>query len=33
MPHLLAFEEVYQEIFEVVHEQHAIEPSQEASPT
>jgi heme-degrading monooxygenase HmoA len=33
MSHVLASEEVYQETFEVVHEQHPIEPSEEASPT
>ena len=33
MAHVLASEEVYQEIFEVVHEQHPIAASEEASPT
>ena len=33
MSHVLASEEVYQEIFEVVHEQHPIAASEEASPT
>lgn len=33
MSHVLASEEVYQEIFEVVHEQRPIERSEEASPT
>jgi heme-degrading monooxygenase HmoA len=32
MSHVLASEEVYQETFEVVHEQYPIEPSEEASP-
>jgi len=33
MSHVLASEEVYPETFEVVHEQHPIEPSEAASPT
>ena len=33
MSHVLASEEVYQETFEVVHEQHPVERSEEASPT
>jgi heme-degrading monooxygenase HmoA len=33
MSHVLASEEVYQETFEVVHDQHPIEHSEEASPT
>ena len=33
MSHVLSSEEVYQEIFEVVHEQHPIASSEEASPT
>jgi hypothetical protein len=33
MSHLLASEDVYQETFEVVHDQHPIEHSEEASPT
>ncbi len=33
MSHVLASEAVYQETFEVVHEQHPIEPLEEASPT
>ena len=33
MSHVLASEEVYHETFEVVHEQHPIERSEEASPT
>jgi heme-degrading monooxygenase HmoA len=33
MSHVLASEEVYQETFEVVHEQHPIERSEEARPT
>ena len=33
MSHVLASEEVYQETFEVVHEQHPIERSEEAGPT
>jgi hypothetical protein len=33
MSDVLASEEVYQETFEVVHEQHPIEPSEQASPT
>lgn len=33
MSHVLASEEVYQETFEVVHEQHPTEPSGEASST
>jgi heme-degrading monooxygenase HmoA len=33
MAHVLASEEVYQETFEVVHEQHPIERSEEASST
>ena len=33
MSHVLASDEVYQETFEVVHEQHPIEQSEEASPT
>ena len=33
MSHVLASDEVYQETFEVVHEQHPIEHSEEASPT
>jgi heme-degrading monooxygenase HmoA len=32
MAHVLASDEVYQETFEVVHEQHPIERSEEASP-
>jgi quinol monooxygenase YgiN len=31
MSHVLASEEVYQETFEVVHEQHPVEHSEEAS--
>jgi heme-degrading monooxygenase HmoA len=33
MSHLLAWDEVYQETFEVVHEQYPVERSEEASPT
>ncbi len=33
MSHVLASEEVYQETFELVHDQHPIERSEEASPT
>ena len=33
MSHVLASEEVYQETFEVVHEQHPVERSEEANPT
>jgi hypothetical protein len=33
MSHVLALDEVYQETFEVVHEQHPIERSEEASAT
>jgi hypothetical protein len=33
MSHVLASDEVYQETFEVVHEQQPIERSEEASPT
>ncbi len=33
MAHVLASDEVYQETFEVVHEQHPLERSEEASPT
>jgi heme-degrading monooxygenase HmoA len=33
MSHVLASDEVYQETFEVVHEQRPIEHSEEASPT
>lgn len=33
MAHVLASDEVYQETFEVVHEQHPIERSDETSPT
>jgi hypothetical protein len=33
MSHVLASDEVYQETFEVVHEQHPVERSEEASPT
>ena len=33
MRHVLAFEEVYQETFELVHDQHPIESSEEASTT
>ena len=33
MSHVLASEEVYHETFEVVHEQHPVERSEEASPT
>jgi hypothetical protein len=33
MAHVLASEDVYQEAFEVVHEQHPIERSEQASPT
>ena len=33
MSHVLASDEVYQETFEVVHEQHPIERSEEASLT
>jgi heme-degrading monooxygenase HmoA len=33
MSHVLASEEVYQETFEVVHEQHPIERSEQASST
>jgi heme-degrading monooxygenase HmoA len=33
MSHVLASEEVYQETFEVVHDQRPIEHSEEASPT
>ncbi len=32
MSHVLASNEVYQETFEVVHEQHPVERSEEASP-
>jgi hypothetical protein len=33
MSHVLASEEVYPETFEVVHEQHPIQPSEAARPT
>ncbi len=33
MSHVLATDEVYQETFEVVHEQHPVERSEEASTT
>ncbi len=33
MSHVLASSEVYQEVFEVVHEQHPTEHSEEDSPT
>ncbi len=33
MSHVLTSEEVYQEIFEQVHDQHPLELSEEASPT
>ena len=33
MSHVLASEEVYQETFEVVHEQHPVERSEETNPT
>ena len=33
MSHVLASDEVYQEVFEVVHEQHPTEHSEEDSPT
>jgi len=33
MSHLLASDQVYQETYEVVHEQHPTERSEEASPT
>jgi hypothetical protein len=32
MSHVLASNEIYQETFEVVHEQHCVERSEEASP-
>jgi hypothetical protein len=33
MSHVLGSEEVYQETFELVHDQHPIELSEETSPT
>ena len=33
MSHVLASDEVYQQTFEVVHEQHPVERSEEAGPT